>query len=179
MKNNFPKIPLFLSILFFIVFSSVFVLLYREINNNSRKVENSIITLQTEAKRREDIISLNKSINKITNDKILLEAHFAKNSDIVPFLDAIEKLGPQVGAKVQVESVDVMAKGAGLMVGLKTSGSFESIYTFLRLLENSPYELDFTFVEISKLPGSDVVSKNIKSSVWEAVFNIQLLSFIP
>lgn len=176
MKNNFPKITLLVSIIFFIVFISAFMFLYKKINNNVDKAEESMITWQTEEKRREDIKSLNKSIKKITDDQVLLEAHFAKNSDIVPFLDALEKMGVKVGAKAQIETVDTMAKNEGLMVGLKVSGSFVSIYNFLRLLENSPYELDFPSVEMHKVISPDLIAKNSK---WEAFFKVQLLSFIP
>jgi hypothetical protein len=44
------------------------------------------------------------------------------------------------------------------------------------LLENSPYELDFLSVDFHKSSGD---TKNKKDARWEAVFKMQLLSFIP
>jgi NAD(P)-dependent dehydrogenase (short-subunit alcohol dehydrogenase family) len=179
MKNNFPKIPLILSIIFFIFFCFAFVFLYGEINDNNQKAEQNTIIWQTEARRRDEIKSLDRSIQMIAGDRALLETHFAKSSDIVPFLDTVEKLASQAGARAEVGSVDILANNAGLMVGLKASGSFEVIYKFLTLLENSPYELDFLLVDIHKLTDLDASGKNVKNSSWEAVFKIQLLSFIP
>ena len=178
MKNNFPKIPLILSAIFFVFFGFAFVFLYTKINDNNQKAEQGTIAWQTEALQRDEIKSLNHSIQMIADDRALLETHFAKSSDIVPFLDTIEKLAPEVGAKAEVSSVNTPADN-GLTVGLKASGSFEAIYKFLTLLENSPYELDFLSMDMHKLTGPSASGENIQNPGWEAVFKIQLLSFIP
>lgn len=178
MKNNFQKVPLFLSAIFFIFFCFAFVFLYREINNNNQKAEQDTINWQTEARRRDNIASLDRSLQKIANDKALLETHFAKSSDIVPFLDTIEKLAPEAGALAEIDSVDTLADNTGLMVGLKASGNFEAIYKFLTLLENSSYELDFLSMDMHKLATGTVPDKSVKNLKWEAVFKIQLLSFV-
>ena len=178
MKNYFQKIPLFLSIIFFIVFSAIFVFLYGKINDNNQKAQQDMITWQQEASRRNQIISLDRLLQNISSDKAQLETHFAKSSDVVPFLDTIEKLAPRVGATAAVDSVVAGTDNTSLSVGLKASGSFESIYKFLTLLENSPYELDFISMDIHAL-APDTSVKNVQSSKWEAVFKIQLLSFVP
>ncbi|KKS24035.1 MAG: hypothetical protein UU82_C0013G0003 [Candidatus Nomurabacteria bacterium GW2011_GWC2_41_8] len=118
-------------------------------------------------------------LQKIADSRILLETHFAKSSDVVPFLDTIEKLALEVGTKAEVNSVDILTDNTGLIVGLKASGSFEAIYKFLTLLENSPYELDFPSIDMHKLAVSGVSDENIQNLKWEATFRIQLLSFVP
>jgi hypothetical protein len=178
MKNYFQKIPLLLSIIFFIVFSAIFVFLYGKINDNNQKAQQDMIKWQQEASRRDQIISLDRLLQNISGDRAQLETHFAKSSDVVPFLDTIEKLAPKVGAVAAVDSVVVGTNNTSLSVGLKASGSFESIYKFLTLLENSPYELDFISMDIHNL-APDTSVKNVQSSKWEAVFKIQLLSFVP
>ena len=178
MKNNFLKISLFISIIFFVFLSVVSVFLYREINSNNQKTKQNTVKWQTETSRREEITSLNHSLQTISDERTQLENHFAKSSDVVPFLDTLEKLAPKAGALAQVDSVDTPADNTGLLVGLKVSGSFEAIYKFLTLLENSPYELNILSMDIHKME-IDTSSKNIKNSKWEAVFKIQLLSFVP
>ena len=178
MKNYFQKIPLFLSVIFFIVFSAIFVFLYGKINDNNQKAQQDMITWQQEASRRDQIISLDRLLQNIQGDRSQLETHFAKSSDVVPFLDTIEKLAPKVGAVAAVDSVVAGTDNTSLSVGLKASGSFESIYKYLTLLENSPYELDFISMDIHNL-APDTSVKNVQSSKWEAVFKIQLLSFVP
>lgn len=179
MKNNLPKIPLFFTIILLIFFTFAFIFLYKKINENNQKAEEGIATWTKEARRRDDIRSLDRSLKEMEGDRTLLETHFAKSSDVVPFLDTIEKLAPTVGASAQVESVNTIADNAGLVVGLKVSGNFSSIYKFLTLLENSPYELDFLSMDIHILTEGGMVGKVYKEPKWEAVFKMQLLTFVP
>ena len=178
MKNNFQKISLILLAVFFVFFCFAFVFLYKKINSNNQKAEQDATTWQTETLRRDNIRSLDRLLQKIADSRILLETHFAKSSDVVPFLDTIEKLALEVGTKAEVNSVDILTDNTGLIVGLKASGSFEAIYKFLTLLENSPYELDFPSIDMHKLAVSGVSEENIQNLKWEAAFRIQLLSFV-
>jgi Tfp pilus assembly protein PilO len=179
MKNNFQKIILLISIIILLLFCFIFVFLYKKINNNNQKTQQDTINLQTESHRRDDIASLNQMLQKIAPDRALLENHFIKSSDVVPFLNIIENLAKESGVSVQIDSVDAKIDNTELTVGLKVSGRFEAIYKFLTLLENSPYVLDFMSMDIHKLLSPVVSDKNVNNTNWEAVFQIQLLSFIP
>jgi hypothetical protein len=176
--NTFRKTPLLLSLIFFIFSCSAFIFLYKVINDKNQKIESDTIKWQEEASRREDIRKLNSSLEEITDNGAQLENHFAESSDIVPFLDTVEKLASEVGAKAEINSVNAGADNTQLVVELKASGSFGEIYKFLTLLENSSYELDFLSMDMNSLAALDVPSKNAKDANWEAVFKIQLLSFI-
>lgn len=179
MKNYFPKISLLFAIILFLFSCFVFVFLYKQINTNNQKAETDTITWQTEALRRNDITLLNNSLVQVSNDRALLETHFAQSSDIVPFLNTIEQLSSSAGTKAQVDSVNVGSSNTGLLINLTASGSFQQIYKFLTLLENSPYELGFSSVNISKSTVLDASSKTINSSSWDATIQVQLLSFVP
>jgi len=179
MQNKFPKIPLFLSAMFFLF--SFFTLFYffQEINNNNEESQLKEIEWQTEMLRRDEIKMLDRSIKIIEIERKELETHFAKSSDVVPFLDTIERLAPQVGAKAEVVSVDIGEDKVSLIVGMKASGTFEGIYKFLTLLENSPYELEFVSIDIQKRDVLNTSDQNQIGSRWNATFKIRLLSFIP
>jgi len=179
MKNNFQKILLLVSLVSLVLFCFAFVFLYKKINNNNKKTQQDEINLQIETLRRDNIASLNQILQEIAPDIALLDSHFIKSSDVVPFLNIIEKLASEAGVSAKIDSVDLKTDNSGLMVGFKASGDFEAIYKFLILLENSPYELEFVSMDIRKLDLPDVSDKNSKNSDWEAIFKIQLLSFIP
>ena len=178
MKFNFPKIPLFLSVALLILCSLSFFLLYKKVNSNSVLAKQAEGDWQNEASRRDEIKLLNDSIKAIAAEKEQLETHFVKSSDVVPFLDTIEGLAPQANAKAEVTSVDMMENSSKLLVGVKASGSFSSIYKFLMLLENSPYELEFVSMDIQNVIIQDVNTKGNKISSWEANLKIKLLSFL-
>lgn len=168
-SQKFKKTPLILSIMFLAFSCFAFFFLYKEINNNKKIAQETQTKWQDEANRRDGIRSLERLVKSITKEKDLLESHFAQSSNIVPFLDTIEKLAVSSKTKSEVVSVDISQDGSGLLVGLKASGNFEAIYKFLTLLENSPYELEFISVNIQKLSAQ---------AGWEATFKIKLLSFI-
>ena len=179
MQSNFPKVPFFLSISFFLLCLFSFLFLYQQVNNKNSLIEQAQSSWQTEAMRRNKIKSLDNSIKIIATEKQQFETHFAQSSDIVPFLDTVEKLAQPVGAQAQITSVDILPGNTGLSVGMKASGSFESVYKFLRLLENSPYELSFMSVNIQNGSLSDTSGKTSTPKTWEAIFKIKLLSFTP
>ncbi|MFA5840980.1 MAG: hypothetical protein WC847_01760 [Candidatus Paceibacterota bacterium] len=179
MKNNFQKILLAISAMLLLVCSFAFIFLFNKINDNNQKIEQDTINLQTEARRREDMLSLNRSLQKIVDDRALLESHFIKSSDVVPFLNMIEKLAQDAGVSAQIDSVNSKTNNQELTVELRASGVFETVYKFLILLENSPYEIDFLLTDIHRTSSSVVVGKIPEVSKWEAIFKIQLISYIP
>ena len=179
MQNNFPKIPLFLSLMFLAFSLFTFVFLYKEIDQNIQESEQILTNWQAETNRRDQIKSLTNSVKMVDKERVLLESHFAQSSDIVPFLDTIEKLALEVGAKAEVVSVDISKDNTLLLVEMRASGSFKTLYNFLNLLENSPYELEFSVVDMQKEEGQVVSNKGAKISKWQAVFRIKLLSFVP
>jgi cell division protein FtsB len=189
MKNNFQKILLVLSVTLFAFSCFAFVFLYRKTNDNNQKAESVLTEWTNETYRRDDIMSLEHSLQKISDARTQLETHFAKSSDVVPFLDMIEKLAPKTGSLAQIDSVDTSGGSTGLIVGFSVSGSFDSIYKFITLLENSQYELEFLSMDIHSMTASNTSVDSgsaqskapVKNAVpkWQADFKIQLLSFIP
>ncbi len=176
MKNILQKKSLILSIIIFIVFLVVFLFLYKEINNNKNISQSMQENWQVEATRREEASSLVNSIRAIAPERAALDSHFVQSSDVVPFLDTVERLARGVDTKVEITSVEVAKDNASLMVEAKASGSFENVYKLIMLLENSPYNLEFVLVDIKNVSAQDAtISKNAQ---WTATFQIKLLSFI-
>lgn len=169
MKNNFPKIQFFTSLAFFVFSCALFFYFYQAIHSFNEKTQVSDTTWRAESVRREEIKTLDQSIKDITDERAALDTHFAKSSDVVPFLNTIEGLGPKVGAVASISSVNVPDDKSGLVVDVKATGSFASIYKFINLLENSPYELQFLGMDLNQ---------STTASSWDATFQIRLLSFI-
>ena len=178
MKNNFQKIPIILSTLIFICLCFAFVFLYKETNSNNQKAGQNMATLQAEVDRLDGITLLDHTLAQNSDNLAMLETHFARSSNVVPFLDSIQQLGPEAGAEVVIDSVGAGANNTGLIVELKASGSFASVYKFLTLLENSPYELNFLSTDIHRLADLNNSSKSAPNPGWEAIFKIRLLSFV-
>lgn len=178
MKNYFPKIPLLLSITFFAILVAAFMFSFQQINNENLEAQLKEGEWHNETERREEIKSLNRSIKIIETEREKLETHFARSSDIVPFLDTIEGLAPKVGVKAEVSSVNILEDHSGLLVVMAAAGTFEGVYKFLILLENSPYELEFTGIDMQRQVGVFTGPKGKQVPIWGATFKIKLLSFV-
>ena len=174
MQFIFQKKILVLSVIFFIFSVFVFLFLYRNINNNKEMSHLAQEKWQVEATNRENTKLLVSSIKAIEPERALLKTHFVQSSDVVPFLDTIEKLAKKVGAEAEITSVNLVKDNTSLMVRMKASGNFGTIYKLILLLENSPYDLEFVLVDIET---SDTSSSK-KNPQWIANFQIKLLSFV-
>ena len=178
MQNNFPKIPLFFSITFLLCSCFALFFFYRAIQSNNKKAEDAMQQWQIEANRRDEIKNLEFSLETIEGERTLLETHFAKSSDIVPFLTTIEKSSVRVATKVEILSVNILEGNARLAVNMKVSGKFENIYRFIILLENAPYELKFISMDMKREGVQDSKDKSVQIPEWSANLGIELLSFI-
>jgi len=178
MSNNFPKVALFLSTLFFIFSCVVFSFLYGKINDNNSIAEQNNIVWQNETDRRNVLSSLDHFIKVIEPETIQLTNHYAQSSDAVPFLDSIEKVALEAGVKAEVISVNVPAQDRILVVVVDSSGSFAEIYKFLTLLENFPYQLEFASVNIKRRTEPDVPLSKSAGATWDGSFKINLISFL-
>lgn len=174
MKINSKKTQISFSILLFIFSCGIFYYLYNKIEENNINTKEVDIELQEQIKYLDEIRLLRRGVEIIEKEKIELEKHFTQSSNLVPFLDTIEGLARKVGATAETVSVDISSDNLNLFVGLKAEGSFASLYKFITLLENSPHELEFTSLDLSR-----EITQNTKSTPkWVVRIRIKLISFI-
>src|ERR1035437_2958094 len=119
--QKFKKVPLIFSLIFFVISCFLFYFLYKEINNNNKISQAAGDSWQTEVNKQNEMKSLDQSVKMIEGDRAQLETHFAQSSDVVPFLDMIEKLAPQAGAKAQVTMVNLSDDHTSLLVDVQTT----------------------------------------------------------
>lgn len=175
--RKFKKVPLIISSILLVVSFLVYFFIYKKINQNNQIFEETQSIWLQEYSKKNEIKSVERYLKTIEEEKALLDSHFIKSSDIVPFLNTIEKLAPQVKASTEVTSVDVLPGNTSLTVGVKASGSFEGLYKFLTLLENSPYQIEFLSMSMRKNE-AEIASGDKTVPEWSAVFKIKLLSFM-
>jgi len=172
MKKHSTKTSFIISLILFCVSLSLLIFFSIVITKNNDEIKTKEIEWRKETDRRNELRTLDSSIKAMAQERADLETHFAQSSDVVPFLNTLESLASRVGALAAVTSVSISDDHSGLLVGLSASGSFASLYKFLMLLENSPYELEFNSMDLKKVGGSD---SNIPP--WNVTLSLKLLSF--
>jgi hypothetical protein len=150
-----------------------FVMLYKKIQANHKLASETESQWQAEIEHQKTVRTLVRSVDNIKEERERFETHFAKSSDIVPFLDTIEGLAEKASAKATIDKVDITADPVGLLITIHASGSFESIYKFMRLLENSSYELAILDFELKKS-----FTQTNPMITWEASLTVNVVSFI-
>jgi hypothetical protein len=181
MKNNlqlkkFKKLPFALSIILLAGASIIFFVIYSATYKNVAESAELEKGWAGNEKYKEEVADLERFVAAYPTELSDLDSHFIKNPNVVPFLDLVESLGPKVNAETEVTQVDISKDGTSLTVGIRAEGSFESLYKFLKLLENSPFELEVLATSMQgNVPGSDPTVPNI----WSGTFKVKLLSFIP
>lgn len=155
-----------------------FVYIFQEIQSKNEAATQAIEEFKTESERVNKIAALNEEIKTIKDQTDKLNSHFARSSDIVPFLDNLQSLGVLAGAPLEVSSVSLSTEGDSLDVAVRAEGSFASVHKLLALLQNSQYQLQFSAVKFSTsaFVSADKKVKNTNPT-WEAVFTIKLTSF--
>lgn len=173
-KNKLKHFPLIFSVIFFVFSCIVFVFLNKEVNKKHKVAQEVEIQWQKEEYGRNNFKKLESVLKETEKDRIVIEKHFVYSSDIVPFLDMIEKLAPKVGVDVKVSLIDISKDNTTFTVDLNAVGSFDNIYNFISLLENNFYEIEFLKIDVKK-EGEDLDGA-IK---WRGSIKIKVLSFIP
>ncbi len=167
---------LLISIIFFALACSLFFFLYEGVKNNQRVYKEAEMAWQREEDRLAEIRLIDRSIKDVQVEKSEFESHFARKSDVVPFLDSLERLASSVGTTAEVSSVDTTTDNMTLSLTMRASGSFDSIYRFLTLLENSYYVLEVNNFSMQRDTFVDVTGN--QSAKWKSVINIKLLSYL-
>lgn len=105
------------------------------------------------------------------NERKVVEESFVNRDNLVKFIEDIERAGKESGVDVHVQSADLAAgpKDSGPSFRLEASGNFSSVFKYSFLLENLPYEISFTEINITK-------SGDVKEP-WNALYVIKLLSY--
>lgn len=178
MKKDIVKNKLIVSLIFLVIVLSIFFYVYTTTLKNHRKSEENLIKWQEVYYHQQEVEALSSSIALIEEDKNSLDVHFAKSSNVVLFLDYLESLAKKIDIETEVSLVDVPQKEEGLIVEMNIKGEFKTIYKFLKLLENSPYQLEFISVDINNSTNEETLEKENKKIKWQAQLRIKLLSFL-
>ncbi len=178
MQNNFQKfkkVPLIAATSLLIVPIVFYIFIYNNIQKNAEAYNKEEVEWQIKNAKKEEIKAITKELQMIEKERSLLNTHFIQSSDVVPFLDTVEQLAQKVNTQAEITQVDISSDKTSLAISVNASGSFQNLYKFLTLLENSPYQIEFTSVNLERNV-TGAVSKN--AGEWSATFTIKLLSFL-
>ncbi len=146
---------------------------YKKILSVKEEIAQKQSKWQIEENRRNEIKNLERSVKNLAEEKKDLDSHFVGSDDPVAFLNSLESMALSVGAVAEVSTVGTN-NDSGLVVNLRATGGFDSLYKFLTLIENSQY-----IMEIQNMSISTNISevKNLSVNKWDMNVQLKLITF--
>ena len=174
MKNKLEKIYLATAVIILVISGMAFFFVNKETKSNIESAKQSELNLVQETTKRNEIKNLNNYFNSIEKEKTQFETHFVQRSDVVSYLNSLEALAKDIGTKGEVLSINLSDDKSNLLVEMSDEGTFPNVYKFITLLENAPFEMEITYIDLNRSN-----SEEKKTTVlWQALIKFKLVSFI-
>lgn len=182
MEHSSKTKQIFLTTIVLVIVASVaYIILFlniKEKNNNISALTNEVDNvLQKEIKLR----SVGHLIKDTQEDRAKLGSHFVADDEVVDFIEIVEDLGVESGAKVEITNVGIntineeaLNKGKFnelLSIDFKIEGRFVEMFHFLSMFEKLPFKVDIRTVNFEKIPEEKRrIDKSLKP--WKGFFSI-------
>ena len=90
----------------------------------------------------------------------------------------MESPGGAAGVKAEVAMGNTLNDNAALPVHIQADGSFRQVYSFIALLENLPYIVEFTSSSLERGASGDSNTKLVGTQLWHANITLKLITFV-
>ncbi len=143
--------------------------LRREIDINERRMNNSH--------------SLGVLLADVKKDEEKIASIFLNPNNIVEFVESLEFLSHQASTTLEINAIKLPTPGDNIKepaFHFKITGTFSELFRYFALFENLPYQIEIERVSLLRPQASNLGGMtNIKISnpIWEAEFDVKLLSY--
>jgi len=108
---------------------------------------------------------------KLSAEEGVIHGYFVSTSDVVSFLEALQKTGSSLGAKVSVTSVAANpAPRPHLDLALTISGSFDAVMRTVGAIEYGPHDITVKTLTVDSAAPAD----GSASAAWTAALALQV-----
>ena len=165
-------------VIFFFVALGVYSFIFYTLMASSRNgasLQKQIAGLEV---RENEVGTLKKELSDMEGQQKTLSSYFIDANDIVPFLDTVEGYGKTTNVVTKFDSFDIKNNPNRLEVSLVADGSFTDLYRFLGFLENAPYAISISKMDLqlSVARGLQPSGTSPKTTGWEARVNLSVFS---
>ncbi len=166
-KNSMKSYRTILSVLFVIIlvlFSTWGFLMY-ETKKAAAELAQTETTVEMQSQALTTRVVLKKQLDETQQARIKLTSYFVSEEALVSFIEQLEALGRETGARVEVVGA---TNATTLSLEIRIRGSFTAVFRTIELIEKIPYALTIERASINT--GSDT------KEAWSANLTINLSS---
>lgn len=156
--SEISKKYLVITIIVFFLAVSLFVIMIQQVDSESKKLAEQVLVIAEQQSKESDYINLQRQKDETKADRERLQTLFLRqDGDSVDFLERlnnIELLAKQVGIVFSTDALELVGgetTNAGwLRVNFSFAGPDKEINDFILMLENLPYLLKITDLEMRR-----------------------------
>ena len=152
-----------------------YISLFSWIKQHNETISEMQGKLASENQQAAEERKLEAIIKETSDNSATLNSYFVEGDKAVDFLQTIEGYGSYSGASVKFSTVDYNATNQRLTMSLHIAGTFQSVYRTILLLENAPYEFDFSHIVL--VLDQDPLGTHKGPSSWHTDIDFSLKSF--
>ncbi|HEY0964600.1 MAG TPA: hypothetical protein VGE31_02280 [Candidatus Paceibacterota bacterium] len=125
-----------------------------QIEAKGRQLKEQIKTLNEERGQEDAFYKLQRTAEESAGDRALLGGHFLREeSDTIDLLTRIESLAPKMGVVHKIDGLQKVSDKTKttnwIEISISFSGNEEQVDNFVKMLENLPYLLKITSLNLS------------------------------
>jgi hypothetical protein len=126
-----------------------------------------------------NIRSLNTFLNNIKNEKEKISSTFLNQKNVVKFVEELEFLSQKAGVDFKMKAIDLPTKPGPKkpVFQFQIKCSFRDFFHYLVLLEDLFYQVQLEKVQFSEVPLASDGQKLPDQRLWQADFELTLLSY--
>ncbi len=180
--KNTKKTLIFITILV-VITTATYIVFFIGIKNKNESISlvaNEIdIALEKEVKLK----SIKNLIKDTENDRAKLNAYFVVDDKVIDFIEDIENLAKDTNVDLKVMSIDINDDGNNtpqqnniselLQLNLKVAGLWDNLFHFISLVDELPFRVDISKVNLQVVYDSNNKDKN--PTDWEGMFVVSVL----
>lgn len=139
-----------------------------QVREKASLLEQEVVAKQGEVLR---VASAKAALPVLARSEETLRTYRTRSSDIVPFLERLEKQGGAEGAVVEVLSVSPEQAGTQgrIAISLTVRGTFDAVVRTVGSIEYGPYDIIVKTTALDNPAGTDE-----KTSAWTAAITLSL-----
>jgi len=153
------------------LFAGAYGLVFYSIKSKIKNVSVVVEELEKEREKLNTLDTTKRTLKQTEKLRTKLNTFFVDQSGVVDFIQKMEDLGIYSGAEVTLKNLNEKTTD-GLTFSVGIDGTFSEVMHTITLLENMPYNISFTQVQVSRTAGSG------NKHEWEGDVTATLRSFI-
>jgi len=162
-----------------IVICIFFVIVIKNKNYHTSAV---LTTLENKILKKQNISTVIKKISETEETRKSIESYFVNTSEIDSFVGYLENIGTLTNTDLKVGSVvpSTVTKNT-LNISVSSEGDFPNVFRTLKLLENSPYNIQIQQVFLNQRLQTSTeevkgVIKTKETSLWHIDISFSVLT---